>query len=160
MLASLSDDLIIAMIKGEHNMKISVTKATELLENAPYIKDGMDHYQNFCKLRDILKNPDVSEYPQLCDGRVIAVWYLSGLVYPDYNNPQLLVRVSEHKDSIDNLHFCSQIHKFTHDDVIYDYDKDIIEGDHMIMGLQEELINEIADGRVYIIYNRNRKEDK
>lgn len=141
-------------------MKISVKKAQELLETAPYTDRNTEHYEDFCNLREILKNPDISKYPQLCDGRVIAVWYLSGLVFDDFNNPQLLVRTTGHKDAIDKVYFGAYLNEFAHNDVAYDYDKDLIGGDTMIIGQQRELVNEIASGRVYTIYNRNREEDR
>lgn len=138
-------------------MNIHLFQALNLLKNTRYINKKTEHYERLLRLRRALKEPDAEKYPHLCDGRVTAVWYLSGLTFDDNNAPQLLVRASASKDAIDRVYFNAELHRFAHNDIAYDYDSDLMDEDALI---GQQLVKEIKAGRVYTIYDRNREENK
>ncbi|GEM_PF-5953849 len=139
-------------------MNISLLQALNLLKKTPYINENTKCYEQLSQLRKVLKEPDVEQYPHLCDGRVIAVWYLSGLTFDDNNSPQLLVRASASKDAVDRVYFNAEIHRLAQNDIAYDYDSDLIGEDDLMTA--QQLVKEIKAGRVCTIYDRNRVEER
>lgn len=49
-----------------------------------------------------------------------------------------------------------EIFSFIQNDVTYDFDEDLIAGDDVIIGLQNELLRELEEGRFYTIYDKER----
>ncbi len=142
------------------NKNISLNEILDLLEKAPYVTKNMEHYERFQNLHKALAECDAENYPNLCNGKVTGVWYLPGLTFDIENNPQVIVRSSEPLETMERLYRNAQICDIICNDIVYDYHRDIIGGDTMIKGQQRELFSEIAEGRVYTIYNNNHQEIK
>ena len=81
--------------------------------------------------------------------------YLSGLQYEE-GNPQILVRSDIPKGTYERILLHNEIFEIIYNDVVYDYDKDFVEDENVIHGLQKELLGELRAGRVYTIYDKER----
>ncbi len=86
---------------------------------------------------------------------ITGLWYLTALTYDDA--PQLIIRTTKRFSTYDKLVLHGKIFDIFFQDVIYSYEDDVVGHDGMIIGLQNELIEEIRSGRVLTIYDENRE---
>ena len=109
----------------------------------------------FQKLQQTILNRKENDPHALNPKNVTGIWYLSGLQYEE-GNPQVLVRSDIPKGTYERILLHNEIFEIIYNDVVYDYDKDFVEGENVIHGLQKELLGELRAGRVYAIYDKER----
>ena len=84
-----------------------------------------------------------------------GIWYLPALIY-ETGKPHILVRSPLAKGTLERMETDDEIFSFIQNDVTYDFDEDLIAGDDVIIGLQNELLRELEEGRFYTIYDKER----
>lgn len=136
----------------------------EKIKTLPYFssKDmSADFYDRFSKLREALESRGENSTHLLNKKNVTGIWYLTDLAFEE-GEPQIIVRVDETNPelktgSYTRLLLHGEIFDMIHNDVNYDYEEEINQGDTMIKGQQSKLFREIEQGRVLTIYDRERE---
>lgn len=136
----------------------------EKIKTLPYFssKDmSADFYERFSKLREALESRGENSTHLLNKKNVTGIWYLTDLAFEE-GEPQIIVRVDETNPelktgSYTRLLLHGEIFDMIHNDVNYDYEEEINQGDTMIKGQQSKLFREIEQGRVLTIYDRERE---
>lgn len=144
---------------------MTIGEITEILRNTKYFsKDDMrrELYEQFLTVRETLLNNDENSGRLLNNGNVTGVWYLTDMVY-DGGAPQVIIRYGEAVNKMDShkqLELDHELFEIIHNDVAFNYDKDLIKGDGMLIGLQQMLFSEIERGRVLTIFDKERDSVK
>lgn len=136
----------------------------EKIKTLPYFssKDmSADFYERFSKLKEALESREENSTHLLNKKNVTGIWYLTDLAFEE-GEPQIIVRVDETNPelktgSYTRLLLHGEIFDMIHNDVNYDYEEEINQGDTMIKGQQSKLFREIEQGRVLTIYDRERE---
>ena len=136
----------------------------EKIKTLPYFssKDmSADFYERFSKLKEALESRGENSTHLLNKKNVTGIWYLTDLAFEE-GEPQIIVRVDETNPelktgSYTRLLLHGEIFDMIHNDVNYDYEEEINQGDTMIKGQQSKLFHEIEQGRVLTIYDRERE---
>lgn len=136
----------------------NMTNAEKRLLTVPFFSKGTVGEKlagRFQKLQQTILNRKENDPHALNPKNVTGIWYLSGLQYEE-GNPQVLVRSDIPKGTYERILLHNEIFEIIYNDVVYDYDKDFVEGENVIHGLQKELLGELRAGRVYAIYDKER----
>ncbi len=120
-----------------------------------------DIYNRLAKLRGVITNREEDSPYLLNKKNVTGIWYLTDLSFEE-GEPQIIVRVDENNPdlkagSYTRLLLHGEIFDILHNDVNYDYEEEINQGDTMIQGLQSKLFHEIEQGRVLTVYDKERE---
>lgn len=120
-----------------------------------------DIYNRLAKLRGAITNREEDSPHLLNRKNVTGIWYLTNLSFEE-GEPQIIVRVDENNPdlkagSYTRLLLHGEIFDILHNDVNYDYEEEINQGDTMIQGLQSKLFHEIEQGRVLTVYDKERE---
>ena len=106
--------------------------------------------EKFIDLQETLLNRTEQNRHKLNPKNVTGIWYLPALTY-ETGKPHILVR-----SPLERMETDDEIFSFIQNDVTYDFDEDLIAGDDVIIGLQNELLRELEEGRFYTIYDKER----
>lgn len=128
----------------------------EKLANAPYIDKQLIDEKLFDKLSTLRyalsKRPE--NFPKMVNLKnITGVWYFP---YLGDENPHILIRSSVPTGTYERILLNSELCELVGNDVVYDYDRDLIGGDTLIKGQQEELFREIEDNDVYSVFIKER----
>ena len=120
-----------------------------------------DMYNRLARLREVVMSREENSPHLLNRKNVTGIWYLTDLSFEE-GEPQIIVRVDENNPdlkigSYTRLLLHGEIFDILHNDVNYDYEKEINHGDTMIQGLQSKLFNEIEQERVLAVYDKERE---
>lgn len=120
-----------------------------------------DIYNRLAKLRGAITNREEDSPHLLNRKNVTGIWYLTNLSFEE-GEPQIIVRVDENNPdlkagSYTRLLLHGEIFDILRNDVNYDYEEEINQGDSMIQGLQSKLFHEIEQGRVLTVYDKERE---
>ena len=121
----------------------NMTDAEKRLLTVPFFSKGAVGEKlagRFQKLQQTILNRKENDPHALNPKNVTGIWYLSDIPKGTYE------RILLH----------NEIFEIIYNDVVYDYDKDFVEGENVIHGLQKELLGELRAGRVYAIYDKER----
>lgn len=111
--------------------------------------------EKFIDLQETLLNRTEQNRHKLNPKNVTGIWYLPALTY-ETGKPHILVRSPLVKGTLERMETDDEIFSFIQNDVTYDFDEDLIAGDDVIIGLQNELLRELEEGRFYTIYDKER----
>lgn len=111
--------------------------------------------EKFIDLQETLLNRTEQNRHKLNPKNVTGIWYLPALTY-ETGKPHILVRSPLAKGTLERMETDDEIFSFIQNDVTYDFDEDLIAGDDVIIGLQNELLRELEEGRFYTIYDKGR----
>lgn len=128
----------------------------KLLADAPFIDEQLIDENLFNKLStlqySLSKRPE--NFPKMVNPKnITGVWYFP---YLGDENPHILIRSSVPTGSYERILLNSELCELVGNDVVYDYDRDLIGGDTLIKGQQEELFREIEDNDVYTVFIKER----
>ena len=111
--------------------------------------------EKFIDLQETLLNRTEQNRHKLNPKNVTGIWYLPALTY-ETGKPHILERSPLAKGTLERMETDDEIFSFIQNDVTYDFDEDLIAGDDVIIGLQNELLRELEEGRFYTIYDKER----
>lgn len=120
-----------------------------------------DIYNRFARLRGVITNREEDSPYLLNKKNVTGIWYLTNLSFEE-GEPQIIVRVDANNPdlkagSYTRLLLHGEIFDILHNDVNYDYEEEINQGDNMIQGLQSKLFREIEHGNLLTVYDKERE---
>lgn len=130
----------------------------EIFSKMPYISESnIDEklYNRFQFMKSVMDKKDEKALHLLNKANITGIWLFTNLKYEE-ENPQLLIRTTVKKRSLEYMTLCAEIHEFIKQDVVFDYDTDLSE-DGMIIGQKDELIEEILSGRILTVYDKERE---
>lgn len=110
--------------------------------------------RRFTDLKRTLEQRSEHDHRLLNSGNVTGVWYLPKLCFEE-GSPQILVRTPLKKKSYEYLLLCAELHEFVKQDVAFHFDTDL-STDGMIIGQQAELLQEIVNEQVLVIFDKER----
>lgn len=126
-----------------------------LIKTVPFFNAGNsgELHEKIKKTRDLLISRNYLDNHQFCRKKVSGLWLLK-LSYE--GAPQIIVRTEVPLGGFERLLLHGELFDLIGQDVVYDYQVDIVDGTSMIKGLKEELIKEIKAKRILTIYDNER----